>query len=409
MTIIHKEAIFFSTLYEAKQWSLKNNGKAFTRSPCYEGFTPKKTYNDYDHKERPLYSELLGYGGNITFFRWGDCKIENKQRIIDDLDKYEHTSKDEIDFYAENNNFLAWEDSATGLVWESKNLFKVYKNNKVLNELGYAGRSDWRMPSLIELSTLMRISDYISTTKKYNVWGRIPKILSSNARSHGGDIICYDLNEGKACVNWTKNGTESWANSNFGKDSSDGFAMDNILVCGQLNVSKTTWVNDLVLWASKHNVPNFPIDNKKINSLTQIILSGDSGDNLDVIFPDAFSNLQNLRKIHFHNKYLKEFPKPILKILGLEEIDLGSEIKYIPSEIGNLQKLKMLNLQRNKFKTLPEEITELKNLEMISIATKGLILTQNQKKWIKKLYNEGVNIHHTEEFNQMLGFSVKRS
>ena len=69
------------------------------------------------------------------------------------------------------------------------------------------------------------------------------------------------------------------------------------------------------------------------------------------------------------------------------------ELKELPKEIGNLTKLKSLTFEENILTKLPDEICNLTNLtELYLDDNPDLILTTQQKEWIKKLEASGCEV-----------------
>ncbi len=78
-------------------------------------------------------------------------------------------------------------------------------------------------------------------------------------------------------------------------------------------------------------------------------------------------------RLVFPNKGLKEIPADIGKLTALTHLDLaGNEIQTLPSEIGNLKNLKELDLGQNNLTTLPESIGNLQELERLDVGDNEL-------------------------------------
>lgn len=70
-----------------------------------------------------------------------------------------------------------------------------------------------------------------------------------------------------------------------------------------------------------------------------------------------------LRLYKYPNSY-RTIPSDVFKLYNLEELEMYSnEIEEIPEGIGQLKKLKILDLQYNEIRIIPDEISKLSNLE----------------------------------------------
>lgn len=86
----------------------------------------------------------------------------------------------------------------------------------------------------------------------------------------------------------------------------------------------------------------------------------------------AAKNPEKVYKLKLQRSDLREFPKEILKMTNLRELDLSkNKIKEIPEEIGTLKNLVYFNMSKNRLVSVPKGIGQLTNL-------RTLILNQNE-------------------------------
>ncbi|EMS85865.1 leucine-rich repeat domain-containing protein [Leptospira noguchii] len=84
------------------------------------------------------------------------------------------------------------------------------------------------------------------------------------------------------------------------------------------------------------------------------------------------------------NNQLKTLPKEIENLQKLQYLYLNNNrLTTLPKEIGNLQKLQKLYLNNNQLTTLPKEIGKLKKLNVLNLGGNPSLMNQKQK--IQKL------------------------
>ncbi len=91
----------------------------------------------------------------------GNC-IQVEGDVVTDSDGDADTDVDadtDADSDVDTSSDLRWYDSSTGLTWQAKIIeigITWYEADEYCEELVYAGRDDWRIPSVDELRTLVR-------------------------------------------------------------------------------------------------------------------------------------------------------------------------------------------------------------------------------------------------------------
>ena len=86
--------------------------------------------------------------------------------------------------------------------------------------------------------------------------------------------------------------------------------------------------------------------------------------------PDSIGNLTKLRILDLSSNDLRELPDSIGNLKNLEELYLSKNYEFskLPDSIGNLESLKILELEGTNLDTLPESIGNLTNLENLSFS-----------------------------------------
>ncbi len=85
-------------------------------------------------------------------------------------------------------------------------------------------------------------------------------------------------------------------------------------------------------------------------------------------------------KLDLSGQGLTKAPDSIFNQTSLEELNLSNNSigGALQSQVGNLKKLKILNLSNNKFTGVPAEVGQLKNLEILNLSNNQLTGLPNE-------------------------------
>ncbi len=147
-----------------------------------------------------------------------------------------------------------------------------------------------------------------------------------------------------------------------------------------------SWMERLWKWAEENNIPDY----KWIKN--DYYVAGGSYYGLPKNKKDLFS----FKELDIFMLGVKELPKEIGNLRNLTLLNLScNELTELPKEIGNLTNLTELDLSGNQLTELPKEIRNLTNLTELTLELNSdLILTYEQKKWIKGLKENGCKINN---------------
>ncbi|MEO8774090.1 MAG: leucine-rich repeat domain-containing protein [Gelidibacter sp.] len=114
----------------------------------------------------------------------------------------------------------------------------------------------------------------------------------------------------------------------------------------------------------------FPIGIPYMTKLRKLNLSN----NTIISLPSNIGNLKNLEEFRASYSSLNNFPVELTTLTNLKILDLfsNSGIATIPTEIGNLVKLSILNLHGGSITDIPSTIGNLTNLDYLDIAVNKL-------------------------------------
>ena len=109
--------------------------------------------------------------------------------------------------------------------------------------------------------------------------------------------------------------------------------------------------------------------------------------------PAWIGNLTKLKELKLGGNFLTSLPKEIGKLEKLEVLTIWqNNLEEIPKEIGFLKNLRGLDISSNKLTKLPNEITNLTELKIFLYDDEKVQLSEEQKKWVTKLKNNGCEL-----------------
>lgn len=148
-------------------------------------------------------------------------------------------------------------------------------------------------------------------------------------------------------------------------------------------MNNTSYTDNLIKWAIDNNIPepNFDdIEKEGLTSLSHFMSYGGG-------FPRNRYDLENnMYVLRLDNCNISYLPSAIGNLSKLKRIDLrDNNITKLPDEICDLENLEILSIADNDILTLPTNIINLKKLRMFMFnGNENLILTPIQKEWIEK-------------------------
>ncbi len=345
------------------------------------------------------------------------------------------------------DNIEAWIDTESGLMWEVKNKLNAdllyvknkefigyeYMNEKLnyqdaesyinyLNSIKYGGYDDWRMPNLKELNTLY--FEHPFNKNFNNLYDGIDYPLKPN-----GSNFYIKAPLLKNTQNWywaleihPLNDYSDFIHFDFCGAGSTYHTPAKALRCvrGKLKIkrkeiktksSNIEFVNNLFDWANENELEEihkqevingksylkgFPYTEYELLNINELNIEPNScpAYNYIVIISEEIGKLKQLKVIDFTGNLINKLPKEIGNLSNLTQLFFGvNQITEIPKEIGNLTRLTILSLSSNILSTLPNEIVNLDNLTNLDLTNNpNLILTTEQKEWIKELKNNGCHV-----------------
>lgn len=112
--------------------------------------------------------------------------------------------------------------------------------------------------------------------------------------------------------------------------------------------------------------------------------------------PPEIGELSKLKSLDLESTFLHKLPREIGNLSALENLNIGStEIRNLPPEIGKLQNLKRLNAPFCGLQAIPKELGQLKNL-------RELLLRINQIKVIPPELGQLSNLEKLDFFNNKI-------
>ena len=155
------------------------------------------------------------------------------------------------------------------------------------------------------------------------------------------------------------------------------------------DMSSLMWMSDLWSWAERYNIKeeSLPRDDRAFLALKKL--------DLPFIFPNrdqcfaeiGLLDLPEGERIEYVNSFIERTTRT----------DKNRNV-YIPAEIGRLTGLEDLCMGMSSIECLPDDIVNLKSLTKLCLCwNPNLILTEDQKIWIRELEERGADVSYDED------------
>ncbi len=111
-------------------------------------------------------------------------------------------------------------------------------------------------------------------------------------------------------------------------------------------------------------------------------------------------------RLDLHGRGLTKVPADIFVRTDLEELDLSGNalIDSLPSQLGHLTKLKVLNVSGNQMTGLPAEVGQLSDLEVLNVSNNKLTGLPMEIGSLRKLreFDVSGNIYSTKDLEDIV-------
>ncbi|MCY3411512.1 MAG: leucine-rich repeat domain-containing protein [Candidatus Heimdallarchaeota archaeon] len=112
------------------------------------------------------------------------------------------------------------------------------------------------------------------------------------------------------------------------------------------------------------------------------------------LLPTSIGKLTHLKLLDLSLQRLSYLPDELCQLTLLQTLNLDfNSIEYLPDCIGQLKQLKFLYLSFNRLSALPESITQCINVVELNLENNHITLTKDQLDWIDQLRNKGAAIY----------------
>ena len=170
--------------------------------------------------------------------------------------------------------------------------------------------------------------------------------------------------------------------------------IENKLDTSLKSLIENEWIYNLWAWADEHNIDANELPREKDLLLQLKILT----------LSFSFFNVEQQnteQQIELGNNTLS---KKILSDItdsyaeqGYNAVTVINEDTYLPKELGMLTHLEELCIGMNPIQRLPDEIINLRYLKKLCLCHNvNLVLTQEQKEWVRMLERNGVEVSYDE-------------
>ncbi len=171
--------------------------------------------------------------------------------------------------------------------------------------------------------------------------------------------------------------------------------VENKLDISLKSLIENEWMSSLWSWADENNIDanELPRDKQSLLQLKSLTLYFS-------FFNIGQQNTEQQIKLGSNTlskKILSDITDSYAE-QGYSATTVITEDTYLPKELGMLTHLEELCIGMNPIERLPDEIINLRYLKKLCLCHNvNLVLTQEQKEWVRMLEKNGTEVHYDEE------------
>lgn len=380
--------MWFKSFSQAHEWGCSHGCGVVRLSENGEGFE----WCASDEEESRFLAIDIDRLHTFVRYSFDGMTLLCRDIFLQQITYWRSVSDDPNRVITESDKTLAWRDIDTNLFWDAALVFQDSHGTmpigvaRYLNEVRYAGFSDWRQPTIYELSTLRTevcngdgffIKSPLWRSHCHRAWG--------SSKHKGDDSLYFDYAKRNSVQ-------QRYIEPDRGRGSYEVGGVASRSVRGEIAISEKSWVNNIARWAAKNNNYGFPVDELGIVELQELQLLPDT--HLPIEDPPLdFLELKRVRFIKIGGDF-QCVPNFVFRFEALEGLELCAyRISEIPPDIAELKALRVLKMHGRGVKRLPDSIVELQALKVLSLPLNTQCpLTESQMAWMETLRSRGCQV-----------------
>lgn len=331
--------------------------------------------------------------------------------------KDHHTGK----IYA-TDGFLSWRHNGTGLQWATFSYLQSQSNDHadILNQLCYAGYTDWRVPTISDIRTMFSADKEMQESTQHPLAGTLPRVMplpvevTPKIHPSAEGLQGYYVFRTEETVTTGYHYNRSDEKVNHGGSYTGRF----LAVRGERKLQRnfqTGWAGTLLAWTEKNmslvEQGQLPGSSAGWKRLERLILRGTYFSNGDCAAAlSALRYLDNLKEVSITvDEVCQEIPEQFFQLSQIKRLNVYNgmdtildeaeadkwSISHISPKIAHMTCLEGINFSwQMELTVVPDEIFDLPNLTSLQFGgCWNLVLSMHQVQRICELAEAGVSVN----------------
>lgn len=419
---ISDSVVFFNNA-EKGMWDLCREIESYILDELKNSSSPAASewFVNYDYstvgKYRCYFTKLPSFNDVFHENSYCDIGITKLQTLLKSYKQVDESDSGKIDV---TDCTLSWLHRGTGLQWTSFSyLYSDKKNHTdLLNKISYAGHTDWRIPSISEIKTMLSADKWINSRDEHPILGSLPEAMPLPINQTPKIHPSSEWLQGFYLFDKETTVTTGIRYNRDDEKIEDGgrYWGKFIAVRGEKKLQRnfqTGWSGTLLAWLEKNmntiEQGTLPASSYAWKRLETLYLKGEHLKNND--YNSSFAAmkfLENLKTFSLTvDEHFQKVPEQLYELKQLKKIKIKNvrsfihmpnenvwSISHLSSDIKQMINLEDIYFDNQKELTfVPDELFELPNLTTLNFSgCWELTLTAKQVELICHLVESGVQI-----------------